>query len=223
MSKDTRFIFVVSTSGSVMNQVLESEFLRKHVHSVVASEDCPAVAKAVAHGVPTPVFSEGSNDAFCECLSKYMRESKIDYVLSFYTQFYSKNFRDAYSDRIINFHPSLLPAFKGMDGFGDGVAYHAKIMGTTVEFIKEVMDEGKIVMQTACVVNPDQDVSHLRHTIFIQQCKTLLQVAKWIVDDRVQIVEDKVSIRDAHYDDLEFAPSLDFDEALNLNSPEISS
>ena len=110
-----------------MNQVLESEFLRKHVHSVVASEDCSAVAKALAHGVQTHVFSEGSIDAFCERLKKYMCENKIDYLLSFYTQFYSKTFREAYADRIINFHPSLLPAFKGMDGFGDGVAYHSKI------------------------------------------------------------------------------------------------
>jgi len=222
MSVATRFIFVISTSGSVMNQVLENEFLRKHVHSVVASEDCPAVAKAVANGVPTHVFNEGSNDAFCKRLSKYMRENEIDYVLSFYTQFYSRAVREAYTDRIINFHPSLLPAFKGLDGFGNGVAYHTKIIGTTVEFIKDVMDEGKIVMQTACVVDPNLGLRDLRHTIFVQQCKTLLQVVKWIVDDRVEILGDKVSIGDARYDDPEFAPSLEFDGALNMNPPALS-
>ena len=143
-------------------------------------------------------------------------------VISFYMQFYAKAMRDAYQDRIINFHPSLLPAFKGMDGFGDGMAYHAKIIGTTVEFIKDVMDEGKIIMQTACAVNPNWDLAAMRHRIFVQQCKSLIQVAKWIVQDRVKVIGDKVVIGGASYQDVEFSPALEFHEAMNLRIPSIS-
>lgn len=215
----TRFVFVVSTTGSVMNQVLDCDFLKSRTHSVIASENCVAVDKARAHGVTALVFDEASNEVFCERLADYMQQHQIDYVLSFYTQFYTEEFRRSYVDRIVNFHPSLLPAFKGMDGFGDGVAYHAKIIGTTVEFIKDVMDEGKIIMQSACPLNPHLDLASLRHLIFVQQCRTLLQVVAWIADDRVEISGDEVTIRGARYEDLEFVPSLDFVEALELRVP----
>lgn len=211
-----RFIFVVSTSGSVMNQVLASHFLRGVVHSVVADQSCQAIEKARAWGLHVTVFEEDSPEIFCSRLKLYMEEHRIDYIISFYTQFYSKIFRDAYRDRIINFHPSLLPAFKGMDGFGDGVAYHTKIIGTTVEFIKDVMDEGKIIMQTACTVDPNLCQAALRHRIFVQQCKTLLQVVKWLTDDRVRVNGDQVTIVGAGYHDLEFVPALECREAVQL-------
>jgi phosphoribosylglycinamide formyltransferase-1 len=219
---ESRFVFVVSTSGSVMNQVLESPFLRKVVHSVVADRPCPAVEKAKVHQVPVQVFQEVDNEAFCDRLREHLEQHDIDYVISFYTQFYARPFRDAYQDRIINFHPSLLPAFKGMDGFGDGMAYHAKIIGTTVEFIKDVMDEGKIIMQSACAVNPNIDMAAMRHRIFVQQCKSLIQVVKWLVQDRVKIIGDQIVIGGASYQDVEFSPALEFHEAMNLRVPSIS-
>lgn len=211
-----RFIFVVSTSGSVMNRVLESSFLRGLVHSVVADQSCEGITKACAWGLPATVFEEPSPEPFCSWLKLYMERHGVDYIISFYTKFYSDSFREAYRDRIINFHPSLLPAFKGMDGFGDGLAYHCKIIGTTVEFIKDVMDEGKIIMQTACTVNPHLDPAAMRHRIFVQQCKTLLQVVKWLIEDRVRVDGDKVTIAGASYHDAEFSPALEFHEAVNL-------
>ena len=211
-----RFLFVVSTSGSVMNQVLASSFLRGVVHSVVADQSCEAIEKARTWGLPVVVFEEASPEIFCSRLKLYMEEQQIDYIISFYTKFYSKVFRDVYRDRIINFHPSLLPAFKGMDGFGDGMAYHTKIIGTTVEFIKDVMDEGKIIMQSACPVDPTLGLAAMRHRIFVHQCKTLLQVVKWLVEDRVRISGYKVMIVGASYHDVEFAPTLELHDAINL-------
>lgn len=212
-----RFIFVVSTSGSVMNQVLASNFLRGLVHSVVADQSCAALDKARAWGLPTVLFEEASPERFCARLQQYMEEHRIEYILSFYTQFYSREFREAYRDRIINFHPSLLPAFKGMDGFGDGMAYHTKIIGTTVEFIKDVMDEGKIIMQTACVVDPSLSLRAMRHRIFVQQCKTLLQVVAWLVEDRVRIEGDRVTVMGAFYHEGAFAPALEAPDAIELS------
>ena len=219
---ESRFVFVVSTSGSVMNQVLESPFLHKVVHSVIADRPCAAIEKAMVHQIPVQVLEGGDNEAFCDRLKEYLELHNIDYVISFYTQFYAKALRDAYPDRIINFHPSLLPAFKGMDGFGDGMAYHAKIIGTTVEFIKDVMDEGKIIMQSACAVNPNIDMAAMRHRIFVQQCKSLIQVVKWLVQDRVKIIGDQVVVGGASYQDVEFSPALEFHEAMNLRIPSLS-
>lgn len=202
-----------------MAQVLLTNCVRSAIHSVVADRQCEALRKARELGLRTVLFDEPSVDEFCERLVLYLSENSVDYVLSFYTDFYTENVRERYRDRIINFHPSLLPAFKGMDGFGDGIEYHTKIIGTTVELIKDVMDEGKIVMQSACTVDPRLGRDELRHRIFVQQCKTLIQVVCWILENRLYVEGDCVTIRDAHYSDLEFVPALERQEALELQVP----
>ena len=120
---DLTFAIVASTAGSVMYEVLKNEFLRSRVHSVVVDRACDAIDKARSRGVRTEIFLEEDVDRFCDCLGDYLLAHKIDYVFSYYTKFYSKKLRETYQDRIINFHPSILPAFKGMDGFGDAAAY----------------------------------------------------------------------------------------------------
>lgn len=218
-AKGKRFVFVVSTEGSVMDATLKSDFLRSVVHSVVVDRDCGAIQKARSHGVPIALFDEVQPDTFCQKLSTYMAEHNLTWIISFYTNFYSEAFRIEYSDRIINFHPSLLPAFKGMDGFGDGLAYHVKLIGTTVELIKDVMDEGKIVLQTAVPVDPSKGRAQLRHAMFVQQCQSLLQVVKWICEGRLCVKEDVVTIEGATYAGSGFAPALDFQESVELDFP----
>jgi phosphoribosylglycinamide formyltransferase-1 len=217
--KQLRFAFVTSTAGGVMNRLLTNKFLKRHVHSVVADRKCDALAKAAAHVIPTRVFQEPSSDIFCERLAKYMEANDIDYVLSFYTQFYSKQFRDRFRDRIINSHPSLLPAFKGTRGFEDGIDYHCRIVGSTIELIRDVMDEGAIVAQAACPVDLNRDISVTRHRVFEQQCKTMLQTVKWIVDERLRVNGAQVLIAGAKYDSAEFSPALDFGQAIKWEIP----
>jgi phosphoribosylglycinamide formyltransferase-1 len=217
--KITRFAFVTSTAGSVMNRLLTNDFLKYHVHSVVADRKCDALEKASAHAVPAHLFQEQSPNSFFEQLAQHIEENDIDYILSFYTNFYSKKFRDRFRDRIINSHPSLLPAFKGMTGFEDGVDYHCKIVGSTIEFIRDVMDEGAIIAQAACPVDLNQDLSVTRHRVFVQQCKTMLQTVKWIVDDRLRVNGAQVLIEGAKFSSLEYSPALDFDQAIDWNIP----
>ena len=194
-----RIAFVASTAGSVMDGVLRTSVVRNAVHSFVADRECPAVDKARAHGVEAVVLPAATNEEFCRDLLEYVVERRIDYLLSFYTQFYTEEIRSSLKDRIINFHPSLLPAFKGMNGFGDGMDYRVKIIGTTVELIKDAMDEGKIVMQTALAVDAALSRTEMRHRIFLQQCRSLIQVVDWIAQDRLEVDGDRVTIRDARF------------------------
>jgi phosphoribosylglycinamide formyltransferase-1 len=152
--RDLRFAMVVSTSGSAMNEVLKSEFFRSRVHRVVVHDAGPAHDNARRHGVTTTIVPQEDVESFCAEILILFQSDEIDYVFSFYTEFFSTEFRRAYQDRVLNFHPSLLPAFKGMDGFGDTVRYPARFAGNTVELIADAMDEGKIVMQTVCAVDP---------------------------------------------------------------------
>lgn len=80
---------------------------------------------------------------------------------------------------MINFHPSILPACPGMDGFGDTLKSGALFIGSTVHFIDEGMDTGKPILQAAFPRNPGESITKLRHRVFLQQVISLLQVVDW--------------------------------------------
>lgn len=203
-----------------MNEVLKDEFFRTRVHQIVLDRPGPAHEKALRHGVPATILPSENVDQFCFELKALLAANGIDYVFSFYTDFYSAEFRHEYQDRILNFHPSLLPAFKGMDGFGDTVRYPARFAGNTIEFIADVMDEGKIIMQTATPVDPCAPIGHVRHRVFVQQCKALLQVARWLQGGRIEVEGNRVTIAGASYDSASFSPSLDDDEVRMWSPPD---
>jgi phosphoribosylglycinamide formyltransferase 1 len=217
---DLRFAFVTSSAGSVMNEVLKNDFVRSRTRLVVADHDGVAAVKAGQHGVPVVIIDEAEADRFCARLLPVLREHAIDVVFSFYTQFYSEEVRAAFEDRILNFHPSLLPAFKGLDGFGDTIAYGARLAGNTVELIAEVMDEGKIVMQTVCPVDASMPVGHTRHLVFVQQCRALIQVAHWLHEGRIGTDGRRVVVAGARYDSPSYSPSLEHADALGWEPPD---
>ena len=219
MTGALRFAFVSSSAGSIMDKTLDNQLVRGLTHSVVCDRVCAAMERAREHGVPVEVIPEVEADAFSERLLTYLGRHRIDYVFSFYTAFYSPALRDAYRDRIFNFHPSLLPAFKGMDGFGDGLQYGVKILGSTVELIDRVMDEGKIVMQTLFARDEAASAARLRHRLFVQQCQSLLQVARWLADGRLRVEGRHVLVDGAQFGDPEFSPALDWEEAARWTTP----
>ena len=80
-SLQPRFVFVLSTAGSVMQRVLDTETVRRAVHSAVAESEGPALEHARAHGVPTAVLPSQTNEIFCRNLLDYVRKHEIDYIL----------------------------------------------------------------------------------------------------------------------------------------------
>ena len=201
-----------------MNELLKSRFFRQQVHSVVSDRDCPAIEKAASHGVRTAVFKESDKSRFSDRLLDYLVESKADYVISFYTKLFMGELLDRFDNRIINLHPSLLPAFKGLDGYGDAVKYGVRFVGSTIHFIDGQMDEGKIIAQTICPLDPD-NLQMVRHRIFEQQCRSLLQVIRWLVEERIEVTQNRVAIKGAVFNNAEFSPALDFNEAIELRVP----
>lgn len=217
----SRFVIVASTAGSVMNQCLTNDYFRSRVHSVVVDRPCAAATRAEEHGVPVAGLLAEDSDAFCALLLDYLVRERIDYVLSFYTRFYAKPLRDAFRDRIVNLHPSILPAFKGMDGFGDQMRYHVPFVGSTVELVDQVMDEGKIVMQALFPHDPNLPWAQIRHRLFVQQCRSLIQVMAWLDEGRVRVDGRRVSIVGAGYQDPAFSPDLDSHDAVTFRVPDL--
>jgi phosphoribosylglycinamide formyltransferase-1 len=212
-------VVVASTGGSVMNVLLKTVYFRNCVFAVVSDRDCPAMEKARRHEVPTLLIPERKNIRFSNRLLKLLHEHQVDYVISFFTRLFVGELLARYRDRIINLHPSLLPAFKGLDGFGDTVRYGTRYVGSTIHFMDEHMDEGKIILQTVYPLDPGKSLEEIRHRVFQQQCKSLLQVVRWLDEGRIQIQGTRVTVTDAAYTGFEYSPGLDFEDALELNIP----
>lgn len=202
-----------------MNELLKQPAFRRHIAVVIADRACPALEKAAAHDVPALLFAERKAAVFCDRLLAALVAQQIEYVISFYTKLFVGPLLEQYRDRIINMHPALLPAFKGLDGFEATLRAGVAFGGTTIHLIDEQMDEGKIIMQTVFPINPAEPEARLRHRVFEQQCRSLLQVVEWLAAGRLVVDGSWARIADAGYDNLEFAPALDSPAALALRVP----
>lgn len=214
-----RFVIVISTGGSVINQLFHNDFFKSRIHSVVSDRACPAIGKSAAHDVRTTIIDEPDKAAFSDDVLEYLKQHSADYVISFFSKLFVGELLKEYRDRIVNLHPSLLPSFKGLHGFDDAIAYGVRFVGSTIHLIDENMDEGRIIQQTSTRVDKTRSIAFTRHRIFEQQCKSLLQVMKWIEDDRLSINGKYVEVKDATFGSEEFSPELDFDQAIGLQVP----
>ena len=161
---------LVSGRGSNMTAILEAISQRRldaNVAMVFANnEEAPALESAASFSVPTAAISliGMSREANEEKLLELLAPLAIDYVvLAGYRRVLSRRFlREFHHEhgyyRVINIHPSLLPAFPGANGYEDAFNYGVKISGVTVHLVDEQVDHGPILAQMAFGRLPDDSL-----------------------------------------------------------------
>ena len=101
-----------------------------------------------------------------------LNEARADYVLlAGYMRVLSREFIRAFPDRILNIHPSLLPAFPGLNAQGQALDYGAKVAGCTVHFVDEAVDHGTIILQRTVPVLDGDDKASLAARILMEEHK----------------------------------------------------
>lgn len=109
--------------------------------------------RAARLGIPMIEFRPKeytSKPEFEKMLLQHLREKNVDIIcLAGYMRIIGDVLLEAYEGRIVNIHPSLLPAFQGADAIGQALAYGVKIYGVTVHYVDHTLDGGKIIMQAA--------------------------------------------------------------------------
>ncbi len=108
----------------------------------------------------------------------------------------STSFIRAFPDRVLNIHPSLLPAFTGLDAARQALEYGAKITGCTVHFVDEYLDSGPIIIQSAVPVLDGDTADSLSARILAQEHIIYSKAIRYIVDGRVTIQGRRVLIRE---------------------------
>lgn len=214
-----RLAFVASTAGSVMRAALHAApGLRASTALLVVDRPCGATQVAADHEIPIATLGAHDRDQLGEELESVLTTNQIDYAFLFFERVLGGPVLDSFRDRIVNFHPSLLPASAGTDGFGDSVRSGALTIGSTVHFIRTTIDSGPQILQALTVVPPSGDLTALRHEIFVQQVRSAIQTHDWLSDDRVHVVGDRVEVRDAKYGLGPFVPHLDSRAALAFST-----
>lgn len=153
----------------------------------------PGLAAAAQRGLKTlSLPSKGlDREIYDRQLIDALREHGVDWViLAGYMRILSAEFIRAFPQRILNIHPSLLPAFPGLDAQHQAFDYGVKVTGCTVHFVDEDLDHGPIVMQAAVDVEPDDTAETLsarilkqEHRIYGDSIRRLL-TTPWTIEDR---------------------------------------
>ena len=129
---------------------------------VLADRHCPAIDWATEQGIDTALVPGGADEPMAEAL----RASRADVVaLAGYMRIVGPETLAAFPDRILNVHPSLLPAFPGRHGVRDALAAGVKVSGATVHLVDETLDGGPILVQEAVPVLGDDDEASLQARI----------------------------------------------------------
>ncbi len=178
-SATKRIAILISGRGSNMvalaDAVREGAIPNAEIAIVISDKlHAAGLESARERGIETLVIERGARtrEEHDDKIVAALAAREIDLVcLAGYMRVLSSEFIDAYRGRILNIHPSLLPAFPGLDAQRQALEHGAKVSGCTVHFVDETLDGGPIVAQREVPVHEDDTVESLSARILIEEHK----------------------------------------------------
>jgi phosphoribosylglycinamide formyltransferase-1 len=162
-----------SNFAAIHDAIARGELDAEIVCVISNRPNAPGIERARALGLPAHVIDHRAFDSRAAHESEVLRvldEARPDIIaLAGYMRLLSPAFIAAYPMRIVNIHPSLLPAFPGVDAQAQAIAYGVKVSGCTVHFVDENLDAGPIIVQRAVPVRADDDASMLAARILEEE------------------------------------------------------
>jgi phosphoribosylglycinamide formyltransferase 1 len=188
---------LISGRGSNLLSILHATSagrLDARVRVVISNRpEAGGLVHAKARDVPTRVLSHRdypAREAYDAALVDALREAGVTFVvLAGFMRIVTPVLLNAFPGRVLNIHPSLLPAFPGTHSQAQALAYGVKISGCTVHFVDTGTDTGPIVAQTAVPVLDDDTEDTLGGRILAAEHALLPRALQWIAEDRVTIVQ----------------------------------
>jgi phosphoribosylglycinamide formyltransferase 1 len=186
-----RIAVFASGTGSNFEAILEA-IQSKRITNVqvvlLVSDRTEALAVQKAKDESISVFTFNAKDypnkqAYEEEILEELTQRKVDFiVLAGYMRLLGHVLLEAYDRKIINVHPSLLPAFAGKDAIDQALDYGVKVTGVTVHYVDEGMDTGAVIAQRAVMINSDDTRETLIKKIQEQEHSLLPEVIQSLAD-----------------------------------------
>ena len=201
----TRIAVLVSGRGSNLQALIEAcrrDGIPAEIGLVVSDRPgAPALARANAAGVDTAVVDAATlsgRDARDAALDAEVRRAGCTLIcLAGFMRVLSRDFVNAWRDRMLNIHPSLLPSFPGLDCHARAIDAGVRISGCTVHFVRPALDDGPIVAQAAVPVLPGDDEEALASRVLEAEHRLYPVALDLVVRRRVRVVDERVVIEDA--------------------------
>ncbi|TNE85421.1 MAG: phosphoribosylglycinamide formyltransferase [Deltaproteobacteria bacterium] len=197
-----RFAVLASGRGSNLEALLatvSSEDFPGRI-CVVASNKPKARALDVAteHGIPTAVLSHkgyARRRDYDADLVRLLQAYRPDWILlAGFMRVLTPTFLDAFGGRVLNIHPSLLPAFPGLNAQQQALDAGASESGCTVHLVDAGTDTGPILAQAVVPVRPDDTEETLSTRILAAEHQLYPQVLRWVAENRVHVGEGWVTV-----------------------------
>jgi len=157
--------------------------------------------RAEAAGIPTKVINHKDFDdraPFEDALHAALTDAGVDCVcLAGFMRILTDGFVNKWTDRLINIHPSLLPAFKGLHTHERALEAGVRFSGCTIHFVRPAMDDGPIILQAAVPILPDDTADSLAARVLEQEHKMYPLAVRMVAEGRTKVVDGCVKIKDA--------------------------
>jgi phosphoribosylglycinamide formyltransferase-1 len=197
---------LASGRGSNLQAVIdaiEAGTVQAKIVAVISNKkEAPALERAGRHGLsslfvdPTPYAGRpDSREAYDHELLDVLRRHDVELVLlAGYMKIVTKALVEAFVNRMMNIHPSLLPAFPGLNVQKKAIDRGCKLAGCTVHFVTEGVDEGPIILQAAVPILDGDTSDTLAARILEQEHKIYPRAVQLFAEDRLRVVERRVMI-----------------------------
>jgi len=202
MARQTPIGVLISGSGSNLQAIIdaiEEKRLDAFIQVVISNrEDAFGLVRAKKHNIPTEVLDHkkfSSREVFDQALVKILQAREVELViLAGFMRLLSPIFVKAFSNRIMNIHPSLLPAFPGLHVQRKAIEHGVRFSGCTVHFVNEECDEGPIIIQAAVPVFPDETEESLSARILKEEHRIYPRAIQLYSEGGLQVVGRKVLV-----------------------------
>ncbi|MFI5305026.1 MAG: phosphoribosylglycinamide formyltransferase [Nitrospiria bacterium] len=200
MDEKLRIGVLVSGVGSNLSAIIDAidqKVIQVEIRIVISNKKgAQALERAKKRGLKSIYLdpSQYPNSAEYEIeIVRLFRESKVEWiVLAGYLKIVSAELLSAFSNRILNIHPSLLPAFTGLHAQQQALDYGVKVTGCTVHLVDSGIDTGPIIAQAAVPVFDNDTVETLSERILKKEHQIYPMILKWISEKRLRIEGRKV-------------------------------
>jgi phosphoribosylglycinamide formyltransferase-1 len=201
-----RVAVLASGRGSNLQAVIdaiEAGTIQAKIVAVISNKkEAPALERARRHGLaglfvdPKPyVGRPDSREAYDRELLDVLRRHDVELVLlAGYMKIVTTVLLEAFTNRIMNIHPSLLPSFPGLDVQKKAIEWGCKLAGCTVHFVTEGVDEGPIILQAAVPILDDDSPDTLAARILEQEHKIYPRAVQLFAEGRLRVEERRVFI-----------------------------
>lgn len=169
------------------------------IRLVISNEPgAQGLARAERAGIPTRVIPHKQfpdRPTFDAAVERALEEAGTELIgLAGFMRIFSDGFVERWRDRMINIHPSLLPAFKGLKVHERVLAAGVRFTGCTVHYVRPAMDEGPIIVQCAVAVLPGDDPARLAERVLAEEHKIYPLALRLIAEGRVRVTGERAEI-----------------------------